>query len=195
MGSSFELLSSRTNTKIIVKIILGNWQQNQNLKLQYHLQKHQRPHLSEQTESFTMFLHHNVIKTTSGVLVLPSRMAVKGTPSSAFMLITFRATSCPFILERGRADTHTEMVQGNSLNEEARTKEFLHNTSQYTNISFWITAEFFFFLLFILLFICVCVWRVGKCGYLFCFVEMGSCNVAQADIQLSILLKEPAKSQ
>lgn len=30
---------------------------------------------------------------------LPSRIAVNGTPSSAFMLMTFRATSCPFILE------------------------------------------------------------------------------------------------
>lgn len=63
-------------------------------------------------------------------------MAVKGTPSSAFMLMTFRATSCPFILERGRADTHTltEMVPGTSSHEAVRTKASLHSTPSYINL-------------------------------------------------------------
>ena len=52
-------------------------------------------------DRLNVFLSNQKLKTSLGStrLFLPSRMAVNGTPSSAFILMTFKATSCPFILE------------------------------------------------------------------------------------------------
>lgn len=44
----------------------------------------------------------------SFLLVLPSLMAVKGTPSSVFMLMTFKATRCPLILEDREVVIHRD---------------------------------------------------------------------------------------
>ena len=63
-------------------------------------------------DSMEFFFYHQIKDLYNGSLGshLPSRIAVNGTPSSAFMLMTFRATSCPFILEEsgwGVGEGHT----------------------------------------------------------------------------------------